>query len=200
VKGGSWFLIVSLFFGAVPPDGMDALAAEEARYRIVQKTGSLELREYEPQIVAQTVVEGDFNQGGDIGIARLLGYVSGDNAKKLTIPMTAQVTLEELGKRWQISLLMPSELAWDDLPEPLDNTVSLKRIPGRTMAAVSCSGPWNRTRYEEQRCRLEDLVRKRGLRPLGGFAHARYDPPFNHRFPLRYEVLVTVEPDRKDSP
>ena len=36
------------------------MGVEKAKYAVVERDGSFELRQYEPQIVAETLVEGDF--------------------------------------------------------------------------------------------------------------------------------------------
>ncbi len=38
---------------------------EKAKYKVIEKEGNLEVRQYQPQIVAETVVEADFDQAGN---------------------------------------------------------------------------------------------------------------------------------------
>ena len=40
------------------------MATEEAEYSVLERDGDFELRQYQPQIVAETLVEGNFNAVG----------------------------------------------------------------------------------------------------------------------------------------
>src|SRR5512135_830180 len=85
------FLLFLLFFFSITGNVM---ATEEAKYAVLEKDGPFELRQYEPCIVAETLVEGDFDEVGSAGFRLLFRYISGDNQAKLTISMTAPVTQE----------------------------------------------------------------------------------------------------------
>ena len=109
------------------------MAAEEAEYSVTERDGDFELRQYQPQILAETLVEGDFQEVGNIGFRRLFDYISGKNRKKQSIPMTAPVSQEassekipmtapvnqeRVGEKWRITFLMPSRSSMENLPEP----------------------------------------------------------------------------------
>jgi hypothetical protein len=70
------------------------MAIEEAKYAVLEGEGDFELRQYEPQIVADTLVEGDFQDVGNEAFRRLYDYISGKNRKQQAIPMTAPVSQE----------------------------------------------------------------------------------------------------------
>ena len=70
------------------------MAIEKAKYTVMEKEDEFEIRQYEPQIVAETYVEGELEDVGDEGFRRLYGYISGDNTKKESISMTAPVGQE----------------------------------------------------------------------------------------------------------
>jgi hypothetical protein len=78
---------LSLFWG-----GKDVMAIEEARFTVLERDKQFEVRQYEPQIVAETLVEGNFEEVGNQGFRRLFAYISGDNQRTQSIPMTAPVT------------------------------------------------------------------------------------------------------------
>jgi hypothetical protein len=185
----------------------DVMALEEAKYKVIIKDGEFELRQYEPQIVAETIVEGDFAEVGNEGFRRLFKYISGNNSKKQSISMTAPVSqaissekiemtapvnLEEVGGKWRITFLMPSEYTMENLPEPLDARVELKVLSARLVAAITYSGTWSRSRYQEKKAQLYETIKKRDLEPTGGAIFARYDSPFTLWFLRRNEVLIPV--------
>ena len=185
-----------------------AMAVEKAKYRVLDKEDHFELRQYQPQLVAETYVEGSLDEVGSDGFRRLYAYISGDNKKKQSISMTAPVgqeagsekiamtapvSQEEKDNQWRITFLMPAEYALETLPEPIDERVKLAEEPGRLMAAVAYSGTWSREGYEENKALLEEFIRRRGLTKAGATVWARYDPPFMPWFLRRNEVLIPVE-------
>jgi hypothetical protein len=198
------FLILSLVLFSMKGDVM---ASEEAKYTVIMKDGEFELRQYEPQIIAETIVEGDFAEVGNEGFRRLFKYISGNNSKKQSISMTAPVSqakssekiemtapvnLEEAGGKWRITFFMPSEYTMETLPEPLDSRVELKKNSARLVAAIRYSGTWSKSRYEEKKTQLYEMIKKRDLKPTGGAIFARYDSPFTLWFLRRNEVLIPV--------
>jgi hypothetical protein len=202
-------LILAILFPVLT--GGEARAVEQAAYSVIEKHGDIEIRHYWPLIIADTVVEGDFREVGDLGFRRLHDYISGGNIRKLPIPlvapvsegapsekiaMTAPVSQEKAGDKWRIGFLMPSEYTMDTLPEPLDKRVVLREVPARIVAAITYSGTWSGPRYENHKARLEAFIRSRGLKPAGGYIFARYNPPYMIWFLRRNEVLVPVEPMR----
>ena len=185
-----------------------AMAIEKAKYTVLEKEDSFELRQYEAQIVAETYVEGKLEDAGSDGFRRLYAYISGDNTKKQSISMTAPVgqeagsekiamtapvSQEKKDDRWRITFLMPAEYTLEMLPEPVDERVKLAEEPGRLMAAVTYSGTWSKEGYEKNKALLEEFLRTRGLTKAGAAVWARYDPPFMPWFLRRNEVLIPVK-------
>ena len=185
-----------------------AMAIEKAKYIVLEKEDDVEIRQYEPQIVAETYVEGDLEAVGDEGFRRLYDFISGDNRQKQSISMTAPVGQEAKSEkiamtapvgqekkdhRWRITFHMPAEYTLESLPEPTDPRVKLVRDPGRLMAAIRYSGTWSEAGYEANRALLEAFIEKRGLIKAGEPVWARYDPPFMPWFLRRNEVLIPIE-------
>ena len=185
-----------------------ALAIEKAKYTVLEKEDDFEIRQYDPQIVAETFVLGDLEEVGNEGFRRLYAYISGENMKKQSISMTAPVGQETGSQKiamtapvkqeknddqWRITFLMPAEYTLEMLPEPKDTRVVLAQEPGRLMAAVKYSGTWSEEGYEENKALLEEYTQKRGLTIAGAPVWARYDPPFMPWFLRRNEVLIPVE-------
>ncbi|MGD8258180.1 MAG: heme-binding protein [Desulfobacterales bacterium] len=184
------------------------MAIEKAKYTVLEKEDSFEVRQYEPQIVAETYVEGTLKDVGNAGFRRLYDYISGNNKKKQSISMTAPVgqeassekiamtapvSQEKTDDQWRITFLMPAEYSLETLPEPLDERVKLRKEPGRLMAAVRYSGTWSEEAYEKNKALLEAYIQKRGLKKAGVPVWARYDPPFMPWFLRRNEVLIPLE-------
>lgn len=185
-----------------------AVAVEKAKYAVLEKEDDFEIRQYDPQIVAETFVASNLEEAGNEGFRRLYAYISGDNKKKQSISMTAPVgqetssekiamtapvSQEKKDDRWRITFLMPAEYTREMLPEPDDERVKLAEEPGRLMAAVKYSGTWSEEGYHKNKALLEEYIRTRGLTKAGAAVWARYDPPFMPWFLRRNEVLIPVE-------
>jgi effector-binding domain-containing protein len=181
---------------------------EKAKYQVIEKEGKFEVRQYKPQIVAETIVESDFDKAGNTAFRKLFNYISGDNRKKESIAMTAPVNQKSGSEKiamtapvnqqksegnYVVSFLMPSKYTMEILPEPLDSSVRLRQIPAHKIAAIRYSGSWSRKKYEAKKILLEEFIKNKGLRITGQDIFARYDPPFQIPFLRRNEVLFEVE-------
>jgi len=181
---------------------------EKAKYKVIKKEGKFEIRRYSPQIVAETVVDADFDDAGNIAFRRLFDYISGNNRKKESISMTAPVNQKTRSEkismtapvnqyqskgRFIVSFVMPSKYTIESLPEPLDTNVVLRGVPSCTLAVLRYSGTWSKKRYETNKQRLEEIIRNKNLKITGEAIFARYDPPFQLSFLRRNEVLIPVE-------
>jgi len=199
---------VLLLIGSLGLSAGEVVAIEESRYTVVEQADNFELRWYEPKIVAETLVEGDFSGVGNEGFRRLAGYIFGKNRKQQTVEMTAPVSQQPDSEKiamtapvnqeaddgqWRITFTMPAEYTMETLPVPLDDRVMLVREPGRLMAAITYSGIWSRDRYQEQEATLRSLMDERGLMADGEPVFARYNAPFTLWFLRRNEVLIPAE-------
>lgn len=50
--------------------GKTAMAIEESEYTVIEKEEDFEIRQYQPFIVAETFVDGEFSEVGNIGFRR----------------------------------------------------------------------------------------------------------------------------------
>lgn len=186
----------------------ETMAVEEAKYTLVEKDGDFEIRDYAPQIVAETLVEGEPEDAGSQAFRRLFRYITGNNRTESKIAMTAPVSQEPAGQEiamtapvgqqavgdsWAVSFMMPASYDLASLPEPLDPSVYLRELPARRMAVVRYSGSWSRQSYREQLARLGEWLARRKLQPAGEPVWARYDAPFKPWFLRRNEILYPLD-------
>jgi len=197
------FAAAVIFIGAI-----DAMAIEEAAYTVVIKDEKFEIRDYAPHILAETFVEGDFEEAGNKAFNVLFGYISGDNRSREKVAMTAPVSQEPKGEkikmtapvgqqrvqeRWAVSFMMPASYTLETLPEPEDPKVTLRQVPARRMAAVRYSGFWNEKGYLRYKLELESWINENGLTIVGDPIWARYNAPFTPWFMRRNEILIPVD-------
>jgi hypothetical protein len=192
----------------------NAMAAEEAKYTVVLKEESFELRRYEAHILAETAVDGDFDSAGNKAFGKLFKYISGENKTRETVDMTSPVGQEAASEqidmtspvgqqqdngRWMVSFMMPASFTLETLPEPKDSTVILRQVPARHIAAIRYSGLWSEKGYLRNKEKLDAWVQDKALSVIGEPIWARYDPPFMPWFMRRNEILLPVmNPSKKE--
>lgn len=185
----------------------DAMAYEKLPYEVLEQDGSIEIRQIAAHMLAETVVDGDFEDVGSEGFRRLVAYIGGANRAKseisMTAPvgqqresqeiaMTAPVGQQRVGDRYRITFMMPAEYPLESLPEPTDERITLRAEPSRRVAAIRYSGTWSPRRYQKHERELRAWIEGRGLEVVGEPTWARYDPPFMPWFWRRNEIFLEV--------
>jgi hypothetical protein len=203
VKSVWLLLVVTILTGA------QAMAIEEAPYSVVKASGIFEVRDYKPQLLAETLVDGTLEDAGNKAFRRLFNYISGANRSSSSIAMTAPVSQESSGEKitmtapvsqqasagkWAVSFMMPAGYTLATLPVPDDSSITLRQVPARRMAAVRYSGTWSEKNYLDYKQRLENWIRENGFKISGEPVWARYNPPFTLWFLRRNEILIPVVP------
>jgi len=198
-------LLAGLVFGVA---GGVAMGIEESAYTVIKTDGDFQVRQYAPQVVAETMVDGSLEEAGNKAFRPLFRYISGANRPQgeisvtapvtqqrdgEKIPMTAPVAQEAVSNRWAVTFMMPTNCTLETLPKPTDEKVRLRAIPARRMAAVRYSGAWSRPRYERNLARLREWMKANGVAAAGDPVWARYNPPFTPWFLRRNEILVPIE-------
>jgi hypothetical protein len=204
----SYLIILFIFvFFEVLSLGPIAMATEEPSYSLLETEGDFELRQYSSYIVAETYLEGNFEEVGNEGFRRLADYIGGKNKKRTSISMTAPVSQspesekiemtspvsqERENHRWRITFMMPSSYTMKTLPLPDDDRISLREEKPEIVAVIRYAGTWGKKRYEEHKEKIMNWIFKRGWEQIGGPVWARYDPPFMPWFLRRNEILIPV--------
>ena len=203
----------------VAPGGQ-ALAVEEPEYELLRSFDAFELRRYAPQLVAETRVEGSFDESGGEAFRILAGFIFGDNRAREKVAMTAPVTQEPASEKiamtapvtqepadgaegetgaWVYRFVMPASYTMETLPVPNDPRVTIRELPPRVVAARRFSGTWREKRFLEHQDALLAAVASEGLETRGLPQWARYNSPFSIWFLRRNEILVEIEPESAGS-
>ena len=183
-----------------------AMAIEEPRFKVLEKDGSFELREYSTHIVAETRVEAGFEDAGSLAFQRLFRYISGNNVAQQKIAMTAPVTQsgsEKIkmtapvsqvadGNAYLVAFSLPSTYTLATVPKPLDPTVRIRQVPAQLIACWRYSGRWTESNYRDHEVLLRERINSRELIARGDPVLARYNPPFTPWFMRRNEVWLPV--------
>ncbi len=190
--------------------------SEELKYNVIQEDGSFEIREYEPYISAEASLKGDYQEVQNKLFGILAGYIFGKNKTKekisMTAPvmvdskksnssekiaMTAPVTMEgKKGGIWKMAFSMPAKYNLENLPEPADSRVELKKQPKKYLAVHRYSGNFDNLKIRQKK--LAELIQwlegKSEYQQLGEPFYAGYDPPFTLSFLRRNEIMIEIKP------
>ena len=109
------------------------MAIEEPKYRVIDKEGAYEVRQYAPKLIAEVVVEGSRDEASNKGFRLIAAFIFGENQAvsstdsekiAMTVPvtvdspkepqkiaMTAPVLIEGVNEsnQWRITFVMPSK-------------------------------------------------------------------------------------------
>jgi len=185
------------------------MATEEPVYTVIERSGSLELRRYEPMIVAETIVSGALDGASGNGFRLIADFIFGNNtapnggnhkismtapvtmaARSEEISMTKPPSMEDPAGKWRMHFLMPRQYALDTLPRPNNPEVSLREIPATHYAVIRFSGLAGVRKVAAQTAELKAWMKQRGIEPTGRAALARYNPPWTVPFLRRNEVMI----------
>ena len=170
---------------------------ESPEYEVERRMGEIEIRRYEPYVVAETCVSGSLERAGTGAFRRLAGYIFGGNStvagESTKIAMTTPVTQERVGDEFRVRFMMPSSYDLETLPTPNDDRVMLERVDAQRLAAIRYRGRWSKAGYERHLEALEETLAANGVPSVGEPIWARYDPPWTPWFLRRNEVLIAVD-------
>lgn len=162
---------------------------EEQPYTLLDKAGTLEIREYPASVLVQVTLSGDANTVGSKAFGPLVGYITINK-----IAMTSPVIQERNDNEWNVCFVMPVGMRANELPQPKNNELGIRDVPAHLAAATTWSGSW---KYAEVEKRSEEMIKQLtdlGYRVTGEPRWARYDPPWKPWFLRRNEVIVPIEP------
>jgi hypothetical protein len=185
------------------------MAIEEPEFTVISKNEIFEIRQYGPTLVAETLVQADFEDAGNQAFKILAAYIFGDNKSKSTvnaslsentmsqaksekIAMTAPVSQIKNDAGFAVQFTMPRSYTLDSLPEPNDSRIKIKNIPGRKVAVYSYSGFWSESRFNQKLEILKNALATDQIKYLGNPTFARFNSPFQLWFLRRNEIWLEV--------
>jgi hypothetical protein len=183
---------------------------ETPKYSVTQKQNEIEIRQYPAYIQAEVALEEKRYQAAiEKGFNILAGYIFGNNLAQQKIAMTTPVEVTRSEKiamttpvtvtgesSFRVAFIMPSAYTLQTLPQPKDRRVQIKQIPARSLAAIRFSGYFNEDTIQQNKQRLSQWLREKGIETEGDFIVAGYNPPWVPGFLARNEVLIQVTTEK----
>jgi hypothetical protein len=189
--------------------GFVASNVEQAEYTTVDKKHGYEIRLYPEHIVAETVVSGEYGQALSTGFSRIAGFIFGGNTKNASISMTAPVqSIEQTNEKIAmtapvltqqadtqrvIQFVMPKKYTLETLPLPNDSSVTLKKIPEKTYAAIRFFGYRNEAASQKMEARLREKMAADGYQSTSAAIYAAYNGPGTPPWMMRNEILIEIQ-------
>ena len=187
------------------------MATEEPEFTVLFQEENLEIREYEPRIIAHVKANGDFDDASSKGFKMLADFIFGNNtinntSQKISmtapvsasisskkISMTAPVIAENNNNEWSIAFVMPKEFTIATLPVPNNQNIKITALPKEKFAVVVFSGLVRESSYNKKANLLIEFIKKKRLTPLSSIQIARYNPPWTLPFFRRNELMVKID-------
>jgi hypothetical protein len=180
----------------------------EPPFKVIEKDGEIEIRQYGAMVLAETVVDGSYGQSSGQAFSRLAGYIFGKNRSKQKLSMTAPVIQEakseklsmttpvmqeKKGSSWTMSFVMPEGSTLASLPVPLDPAVTFREVPPKRVAVIHYSGLHSENNLRNYAEKLTAWLQNKGHRALSAPRAASYDPPWTIPMLRRNEVQIDIE-------
>jgi effector-binding domain-containing protein len=197
-------LFINNFFNTI-------MATEEPEFKLISEEGEFQIREYDPKIIAQVEVEGDFDEASSRGFKLLADYIFGNNlldgtSKKISMTtpveisplaenllMTSSVMDDLVNNKWSINFVMPQEFSLDTLPKPNNSQVNIIEVPKEKYAVIVFSGLVRESSYAEKAELLSNYLEENSFKQQGAIKIARYNPPWTLPFFRRNELMVRID-------
>lgn len=170
---------------------------EKPRYRVAERDGAFELRDYPALLTAGTVDHGERERSLNAGFRALADYIFAKSRGGEQIAMTAPVIQDrdEDEGGWRTRFVMPAEYDRATLP-PAPLGVEIGETPARRVAAVRFRGGQNDRRLAEKATELRRWLARRGLSAAAGKPeYAFYNSPMIAPPLRRNEVLIPIADD-----
>ena len=175
--------------------GLSNTMLETPKYELIKKSGSYEIREYAPMIIARTQVKSGYKEASSKGFRRIANYIFGGNDKSVEIAMTAPVITDSpvgANNIYEIAFVMPSAYDREELPKPNSRNVEIVGRKLETVATISFGGWATGEKVKKYQEKLSNWISEEGLKTAGNFMVAQYNspwalPPFRHN-----EIIVRL--------
>ena len=201
-----WLIIPGIVILGAVMWGPAMSNVEQAKYNVVESSGSIEIRDYAPKIIAQTEVAGERKEAINQGFRLIADYIFGNNTSAQKVAMTAPVIQQESEKiamtapvmqtgndnNWSVAFVMPGEYTIETLPKPNNNLVKLIEVPGKRFGVMRFTGLAGQESLKTNTDKLNAYIKSQNLNSISAPAYAFYNPPWTLPFMRRNEVMIEI--------
>ncbi len=163
---------------------------ETPDYAVIISEAEFEIREYTDFYI----VEYDNDQDPRInqGFGTLFSYISDNNKVKQKLSMTVPVIEEISGDKKKMAFVISAKYR-DNVPEPNDNNLKIKKFNEGKFAVIKYSGFSNEKTEEIMKTKLSAWLMQKGYIIDSNYMLAFYNAPFTLPMFRRNEIMVRVK-------
>ena len=199
-------IVATILVGALVT-GPTMSNVETPSYKVIQSKGKIEIREFDPMVIAEVQVVGRRKDAISSGFKLLADYIFGNNISQENIDttatiqrpasekiaMTAPVQQQLANNSWLVSFVMPSEYNLEDLPKPKNVEVKLKNVPVKRFVTIQFSGTSSDENLAKHKKLLVEFIKTNSISVTGTPKYAFYNPPWTLPLMRRNEVMFEVQ-------
>jgi len=163
-----------------------AMAYEEANYKVVKENKEYEIRKYSDRLVVET------NSTEGNGFRKLFNYISGNNEKSQEIKMTVPVTQEIKNENMTMQFYLPLKFNKDNAPKPSNSDIKILTIEGGYYAVIKYSGRSSDKNFLKNKEILEKQLKQDNIIIISPPIRASYNSPFTLPILKRNEVMYRI--------
>ena len=163
-----------------------AMAYEEANYKVVKENKGYEIRKYSDRLVIET------NSTKGNGFRKLFDYISGNNEESQEIKMTVPVTQEIKNENMTMQFYLPTKFNEDNAPKPSNSDIKILTIEGGYYAVIKYSGRSSDKNFLKNKDILKKQLKQDNITIIGPPIRASYNSPFTLPMLKRNEVMYRI--------
>jgi effector-binding domain-containing protein len=182
---------------------------EKPKYQATALTNEIELRSYDPMLVAMVQMSGSRKDAISEGFRVLADYIFGNNTLEqnisMTAPveqqagqkisMTAPVQQQQRSNSWMISFVMPKRFTLTTIPKPNNEMVKINEVPAQRFITIRFSGSNSDDNIRKNESALFNYIAQNKINVTGEPKYAFYNPPWTLPFMRRNEIMVQLLDD-----
>ena len=166
-------------------------------FTVIRTYSDFELREYQPCVIAEVKLSGQYSTVGSQAFRHLFQYISQGNKTSQKIAMTAPViaaqhTDHSNSDDWYISFVMPAGSTYEQMPRPNDPEVTLRALDTQMCVALSFRGRATQDKSNQLIKELRAAAAKENIALSSEIRICRFDPPFKPGILQYNEIVIPV--------
>ena len=166
---------------------------KEPQYKVLDKDGAIEVREYSEYIIAKTSINKNYDSSENNMFRTLASYIFGNNHSNAKIPMTAPVTTISNDNSFEMIFYMLDANDVSELPSTDIKNISFETFKLGKCAVISFSWFTSEDKISKYKRKLDDYISDNNYEVISSYMVNRYDPPWRLPFLRRNEVLVKIK-------
>ena len=197
-------IVILFVFSIIGPIMSDV---EQPKYKVLLSDKIIEIREYQPIIIAEVKIIGERKEAIKIGFKLLADYIFGNNQIKEKIEMTAPVQQQhnkvismtkpvmqqKHDSAWKVNFVMPSKYTIETLPKPNNRDINIKELPNKKYIVIKFSGSNSDDNIVKNEIEIKKYISQNHIKSIAEPIYAFYNPPWTLPFLRRNEIMIEIE-------